>query len=262
MAADDTFLERLARVRQGDPQAADDLVRRYEAAVRRAVRLRLVDARLKRVLDSSDICQEVLKSFFTAAEANRYQIGSEQDLLNLLTEMARKKLADAARGLGAVKRGGGRKQVGLDRAPQMPAAVDTPSQEAARKELVGRIRGLLDEEEQRIFELWLEDGLEWSAIAAKLGGTATAESVRQKYNRTRERVRGRLAQQEALAQARRTLTDEERRVLDLREEDGLEWADIASKLGGAATAESARRTYRGARRRVRQQLEQREGGRG
>ena len=61
------FRELIARVRAGDEQAAAELVRRYEPAIRRAARVRLVDTRLNRLLDSMDICQSVLASFFVRA---------------------------------------------------------------------------------------------------------------------------------------------------------------------------------------------------
>ena len=42
----------LRRVRAGDGQAAAEFARRYEPAIRRAARVRLVDTRLNRLLDS------------------------------------------------------------------------------------------------------------------------------------------------------------------------------------------------------------------
>src|SRR5262245_23610315 len=54
-----SFDELMRRVRAGDEQAAADLVRRYEPAIRRAVRVRLRDPQLRRLLDSIDICQSV-----------------------------------------------------------------------------------------------------------------------------------------------------------------------------------------------------------
>ena len=148
MADNESFQERLARVRQGDDAAAGELFQRYEAEIRRAVRLRLLDARLRRALDSSDICQEVLKSFFQAAEADRYEINSEEQLLKLLTEMARKKLIDCVRRQRAQRRGGDRKAVEIDSGLQVPAPVGTASQDAVRKETAARIHELLTEEER------------------------------------------------------------------------------------------------------------------
>jgi hypothetical protein len=56
-----TFEELIRRVRTWDQVAAAELVRRYEPAIRRAVRVRLANARLGNLLDSmdSDLQQEV-----------------------------------------------------------------------------------------------------------------------------------------------------------------------------------------------------------
>jgi DNA-directed RNA polymerase specialized sigma24 family protein len=56
----DTFQNLIERVRARDEGAATELVRRYEPMVRRAARVRLAD----RLLDSMDICQPVMASFF------------------------------------------------------------------------------------------------------------------------------------------------------------------------------------------------------
>jgi hypothetical protein len=51
MAEESAFPEFLARIRAGDEQAAAELVRRYESAIRVEVRMRLADSRLRRVFD-------------------------------------------------------------------------------------------------------------------------------------------------------------------------------------------------------------------
>jgi RNA polymerase sigma-70 factor (ECF subfamily) len=51
------FVEFLRRIRQGDEQAAVELVRRYEPLIRREVRLGISDRRLNRAFDSIDVCQ-------------------------------------------------------------------------------------------------------------------------------------------------------------------------------------------------------------
>src|SRR5437867_3096085 len=90
------FLELIRRVRAGDQQAATDLVRRYEPAIRLAVRVRLTDGRLRRVMDSMDICQSVLANFFVRAAAGQFELEKPEQLLALLTTMARNKLTNQA----------------------------------------------------------------------------------------------------------------------------------------------------------------------
>ena len=79
------FLDLIRRVRLRDSQAAQELVGRYENAIRRVVRIHLRDARLRRVLDSNDICQSVLATFFVRTALGQYEVDSPEQLLNLLT---------------------------------------------------------------------------------------------------------------------------------------------------------------------------------
>ena len=97
MDDDRSFLELIRRVRAGDEAAALDLVRRYEPAVRRVVRLQLRDPRLRRILDSMDVCQSVMASFFLRAATGQYDLDRPAQLLALLAVMARNKLASKAR---------------------------------------------------------------------------------------------------------------------------------------------------------------------
>ena len=75
------FQDLIRRVRAGDEVAAAELVRRYERHIRRVVRVRLVDPRLKRLVDSMDICQSVLASFFVRAALGQYSLKTPEELL-------------------------------------------------------------------------------------------------------------------------------------------------------------------------------------
>src|SRR5688572_21463692 len=90
------FATFLARVRSGDA-AAEELVRRYEPAIRLEVRRRLRDPRYKRLFDSTDVCQSVLASFFVRAGAGLYDLDDGKDLVRLLVTMARHKAIARAR---------------------------------------------------------------------------------------------------------------------------------------------------------------------
>src|SRR5579872_6883251 len=94
---DTSFAEFMSRVRSGDAQAAEALVRRYESAIRVAVRTRLTDPALKRHFDSVDVCQSVLASFFVRAAAGQYDLNDPSQLVGLLVRMAQNKLAGRAR---------------------------------------------------------------------------------------------------------------------------------------------------------------------
>src|SRR5438552_17566387 len=104
MSESDPFQELLDRVRSGDQEAARELVQRYEPAIRRAARVRLGDARLARRLDSMDICQSVLASFFVRVAAGQFDLERPEQLLSLLVAMARNKLATQSRTQGRQRR--------------------------------------------------------------------------------------------------------------------------------------------------------------
>src|SRR5215218_6622730 len=104
MADEQTFHDLIQRVRSGDQDAATELVRRYEPAVRRAVRIRLADTRLGRAFDSMDICQSVMASFFVRTALGQYDLDTPAQLLKLLASMARNKLADQVEKQRAKKR--------------------------------------------------------------------------------------------------------------------------------------------------------------
>ena len=93
MSEDALFADFLRRIRAGDAQAAAELVQQYERVIRLEVRARLHDPRLRRVLDSMDISQSVLASFFVRAAAGQYDLEGPEQLQGLLIGMVRNKLA-------------------------------------------------------------------------------------------------------------------------------------------------------------------------
>ena len=98
------FQELIGRVRNRDQDAATELVRRYESVIRRVVRIHLRDARMRRVLDSMDICQSVMASFFVRTALGQYELDTPEQMLGLLTTIARNKLTNQANRLKAGKR--------------------------------------------------------------------------------------------------------------------------------------------------------------
>lgn len=73
-----SFAQLIRQAQDRDSTAAAELMRRYEPAVRRAVRLRLFDARLRRVFDSTDICQSVMGNFFDRLARGQYPLESPE----------------------------------------------------------------------------------------------------------------------------------------------------------------------------------------
>jgi RNA polymerase sigma factor (sigma-70 family) len=186
----------LRRVRAGDERAAEELVRRYEPAIRRAARVRLVDTRLNRLLDSMDICQSVMASFFVRAALGQYELETPEQLLKLLAMMTRNKLAGQVKGHRAIRRdfrriddrrggndGGDTSFVGGVEGLAGPGR--TPSSEVAARELLEEARRRLSPEELSLLER-REQGREWTEIAAELG--ASPEAIRKRLARAIDRV--------------------------------------------------------------------------
>lgn len=169
------FDEFVRRIRDGDQQAAAELVRQYEPLIRRAVRLRLEDERLRRLFDSTDVCQSVLASFFARTSLGQYDLETPERLVSLLVVMTRNKVAAAARRQHSQRRDARRAAP----ADELAEAVDpgpSPSEQISGQELVERFRSSFSDEESRIAEL-RKEGLNWGEVANRLGGTAQARRV-------------------------------------------------------------------------------------
>jgi RNA polymerase sigma-70 factor (ECF subfamily) len=185
LADEFTFRDLLARVRQGDETAAEELVRRYEPYVRRYAREKLKAPELRRELDSLDICQSVLGAFFVRAALGQFQLESPEDLLRLLGVMARNKVGEKARRLRAACRDGRR---------QLPVPVEelhlsgeegSPSRIASGRELLEAVRQRLSEPERYLAEQRAL-GRSWEAIAQELG--SQADAVRMRFKRALDRI--------------------------------------------------------------------------
>src|SRR5438309_4971534 len=185
------FRDLIQRVRSGEEAAAAELVQHYEPYIRRAVRVRMVDPRLKRLIDSMDICQSVLASFFARAALGQYELNSPEELLNLLVTMARNKLHNAVAKQRAERRDYRRNQKAGD---YVPASDATPSQLVSARELLEKFRNSLTAEERQLTEL-RATGCEWTDIAARLGGTP--EALRRRLARAIDRVAQQLGLEEA-----------------------------------------------------------------
>lgn len=183
MPDDTSFRELMQRVRAGDQDAASELVRRYEPAIRRTIRVRLRDPRLGRLLDSMDICQSVLASFFVRAALGQYELDQPEHLLKLLTRMARNKLANQANHHRARRRDYRRNEAAAN--VEKVADSECPSERLSERELLGEARRRLSEEERRLLEL-RQQGLEWSEIARQLN--ASPDTLRMRLARAIERV--------------------------------------------------------------------------
>jgi RNA polymerase sigma factor (sigma-70 family) len=186
MSDEESLADLMSRVRAGDELAAAELLRRYEAPLRRRVRvwLRMQDSRLRRVFDSVDICQSVLGSFFVRAASGQFDLEQPEQIVSLLVRIARNKLINTVGRHQALRRDV-RRDEPIDEQTAPCDANQSPSQIASSKELLAEVRRRLDEDERAVADR-RGQGVAWQEIAAELGGTA--EGRRKQLSRALDRV--------------------------------------------------------------------------
>jgi RNA polymerase sigma factor (sigma-70 family) len=185
MPVQTTFQDLIERVRARDESAAAELVRRYESAIRRVVRIHLRDARMRRVLDSMDVCQSVLASFFVRTALGQYDLDTPEQLLGLLTTITRNKLSNQANRLKALRRDVRRDADMGDEVDFARDLASEPSEQVSAKEILEKVRDRLSDDERFLAEQ-RAIGRAWKDIAADIGGTDVA--LRKKMTRALNRV--------------------------------------------------------------------------
>jgi RNA polymerase sigma-70 factor (ECF subfamily) len=183
MGEEQSFADFIRRIRAGDPEAATEVIRQFEPVIRLEMRRRLANSALYRLLDSVDICQSVMMSFFVRAAAGQYELERPEQLLKLLVAMAHNKLAAQARRLRTQRRDS-RREVAVP-GPQLRTTAPGPDRIVAGQELLREVRRHLTTEERRLADLRGE-GYTWPEIASTVGGTPQAR--RRQLTRALDRV--------------------------------------------------------------------------
>lgn len=185
MADDTSFQDLIRQVRAGDEKAAAELVRRYEQPIRVIARAQLSDPRLRRLLDSMDICQSVLANFFARAAMGQFDLERPENVLKLLATMARNKVKNHAAQQQAARRDCRRVQAGADELIAQVADGPTPSRVVANQELLHELRRRLTDDE-RVLADERAQGRAWDEIAAERGGSP--DGLRMQLRRALDRV--------------------------------------------------------------------------
>lgn len=188
MLTDAEFTDLMSRARRGDEEATSALVREYEPEIRRAARLRLTDPRLRRIVDSIDICQSVFGRFFRSAAEGSFELENPAQLLNLLTTMTRNRVIDEHRRQTTAKRANVEFSETVD-PEQLIANSPGPRTAAAARELLQEVRSRMTQEELAVADL-RGAGKSWDEIAIELN--ESAEKLRKLLERSLERVRQQL----------------------------------------------------------------------
>jgi RNA polymerase sigma-70 factor (ECF subfamily) len=178
---DEEFSALLGQARSGDSDAATDLVRRYEPELRRYVRFRLTDSRLRRFVDSVDICQSILGRFFVGFFAGKYELRSPDELIALLFRMAKNEVCDQIRKQRAARRGGRAAQASALHSVEVLADSGMgPSERVANNELLEKMLQTLPSHERLLVQRRMA-GFGWAELAAEL--QINAEVLRKRFTR-------------------------------------------------------------------------------
>ena len=174
MPQDDQFAELIRRARDGDPRAAQELIKKYEPAIRREARLRL-GPRLRPQFDSMDLCQSVLGSFFVRIAAGQYEFDTPAQLMRLLITMTQNKVREKARK---------RHEPGFGSSEPVARDEDHANQ-VLDQDFLGEFRRRLTDEERLLWDRRSRD-VPWERLASERG--TTPEALRQMYSRAVRRV--------------------------------------------------------------------------
>lgn len=135
-----TFSTLIDEVRNGSQEAAEQLWRQYGGHVLHVVR-RLVNQRMRSLLDSEDFSQAVWASFF-ARMPDASDIDSPEALIRVLVQLARCKVAEERRRLYRKQRNITRQEPFSDGNDPIDERMPTPSQVAVAQDLVENLDSL------------------------------------------------------------------------------------------------------------------------
>jgi RNA polymerase sigma-70 factor (ECF subfamily) len=186
MPTEPLFADLIRRVRAGEAEAAVDLVARFEPEIRRTIRMRLTDPRLRRVLDSVDVCQSVFGQFFARAAAGQFDLREPEQLVRLLVVMAHNRIRNHAAFQRAARRDQRRLEAdGSAALAAVAGAPAGPSRVVAGRELLAEVLRRLSPAERQLAD-WRAQGRDWPEIAAATG--EPAGTLRKRLSRALDRV--------------------------------------------------------------------------
>lgn len=181
-------LDLLALAQDGDKQALEDLLSRYQERIRRIVRIQLGASSLRRDYDSMDIVQSTFRA--ALPKIGDLKPRSAAGLLQWLALIATNQVRDAHAAQTALKRDIGREVVFDPTASVdgVAAQLSAPDASPEHRALLNEVRELLDDEVARLPEdqrraVVLRDycGEDWDRIAAELErGNGAARELHQR----------------------------------------------------------------------------------
>lgn len=172
MGEDRSYDVLVARLRAGDPEAADWLFHHFAGRLV-GLAYRRLDRHLRPKVDAEDVVQSVFKSFFGRLQAGRFEAADWDGLWGLLVIITLRKCGKKLRHFGGPARDV-RREVALPNDGEAPAAWEavarepTPDEAAVLAETVAQTLAALTEEERPILELRLQ-GFTAPEIGERLG---------------------------------------------------------------------------------------------
>jgi RNA polymerase sigma-70 factor (ECF subfamily) len=196
MAQEPSFEALMDRLRGGDPDAADEIFRRFACRLIGLAHQRL-DARVRQKVDPEELVQSALKSFFWRYAEGHYQLHDWDSLWSLLTVITLRKCGYHVRRLRAERRDVRREVAAGSDADgvggwEAIAREPTPAEAALLAEAVEQLFRGLDEVDRGILERSLQ-GYKPDEVAQAVGVS------RRTVYRLLERVKGRLERMGAAA---------------------------------------------------------------
>jgi RNA polymerase sigma-70 factor (ECF subfamily) len=172
--------ELLETLRTGDAHAVEALLRQIDPFLRKVIRQRLIDGRLRRVLDTTDVFHSVVKDFLARPHADASAVATGSHDLSRLTASAAlgAYLAAAVHHKIQTRWRKEKRYAGSLNPEWEPASPDaSPSHVIQEQDFKEAVRARLSNDRQRLFDLKTQ-GLTWDEIAERVGGRADALRMR------------------------------------------------------------------------------------
>jgi hypothetical protein len=169
------FSKFFAVLRGSDGRAAGEMVRALEPALRRVIHLRLIDGRLRHILDTTDILQSLLAYFLRRKAVPLRAAGKTGGLRAYLAAAVEKKIRMKLR---KERRHKGGLPSGWE--PACPESAGTGH--ADEEDLNGFVRARLSAANRVLFDLRIQ-GLTWPEITAKVEGNPHPNTLRMRLTR-------------------------------------------------------------------------------
>jgi DNA-directed RNA polymerase specialized sigma24 family protein len=157
----------LATLRSGDRQAVNRVLEKFGPFFRKTIRLRLIDKRLRRVMETTDVFNSLLKDFLAQ---DHPPAETSAGLCAYLAAAVHHKILTRTR---KERRHAGSLPHGWDAAN----AAETPAQEVDHRDFSEFIRGQLSEFDRRLLDL-RQSGQTWPEITDEVGGNSDALRMR------------------------------------------------------------------------------------